>query len=362
MKYVEEYRQPHLVRKLSQALHSITKNSWTIMEVCGGQTHSIVKFGLQDLLPPQIRLIHGPGCPVCVTPTHLIDHALYISSKPHTIVCSYGDMLRVPGSYTDLLTMKAKGSDIRVLTSPLEAIEIAQKNPHKQIVLFGVGFETTAPANAMAVYRASQLGLSNFFLLASHVLVPPAIEFLLQSPGNAVQGFLAAGHVCTVTGYNHYHALANRYQTPIVVTGFEPVDILQGLYLCIQQLENQEYRVVNQYPRSVQEYGNLHAQKILDTVFQTIDQKWRGIGLIPSSGLGLRDAYARYDASIHFPMKTSYVDQENGCISGLILQGKKRPCECPLFGKLCTPESPLGAPMVSTEGACSAYYQYSKRL
>jgi len=359
VKYVDEYRQPHLVRTLSDALHKITTKPWTIMEVCGGQTHSIAKFGLHALLPKSLRLIHGPGCPVCVTPIHLIDHALHIAAQPNTILCSFGDMLRVPGSHTNLLSMKAKGSDIRIVHSPLESVHIAKHNPHKQVILFAVGFETTAPANAMAVYQAKQLELKNFFLLASHVLVPPAMQCILDSPDNEVQAFLAAGHVCTITGYRDYHALAKTYKTPIVVTGFEPVDILQGLYLCVQQLENNACYVENQYQRSVQEQGNLHTQSLLNTVFKIVDRQWRGIGRISSSGLGLQDPYADYDAAIQFPIETPLTCRDNGCISGLILQGKKRPNECPLFGKQCTPENPLGAPMVSTEGACSAYYQYS---
>lgn len=357
MKYVDEFRQPHLVQKLSEDLHKITTKRWTIMEVCGGQTHSIVKFGLLDLLPKTIRLVHGPGCPVCVTPISLIDHALHIAAKPNTILCSFGDMLRVPGSRTDLLTRKAKGADIRIVHSPLEAVTIAEKNPTCQIVFFAVGFETTAPANAMAVYRAKYLELKNFSLLASHVLVPPALKFLMQSPDNEVQGFLAAGHVCTITGYREYHALARDFRTPIVITGFEPVDILQGLYLCVLQLEKNEFHVINQYKRSVQEQGNQHAQSILNQVFKVVDREWRGIGPISSSGLGLQDAYAGYDAAIRYPLEEPLSFKDNGCISGLVLQGKKRPHECPLFGKQCTPETPLGAPMVSTEGACSAYFQ-----
>jgi hydrogenase expression/formation protein HypD len=360
MKHVDEYRQPQLVQKLSEALHKIATKPWTIMEVCGGQTHSIVKFGLHELLPEKIRLIHGPGCPVCVTPINLIDHALHIAAQPGTILCSFGDMLRVPGSRTDLLTMKAKGADIRIVLSPLETVRIAEKNPHKQVILFAVGFETTAPANAMAAFQAKRLGLKNFFLLASHVLVPPALQFILQSPGNEVQGFLAAGHVCTITGYSEYHALARDYHIPIVVTGFEPLDILQGLYLCIQQLENNEYRVLNQYQRSVREEGNLPAQTILSTVFKVVDRPWRGIGVIPSSGLDLQDDYAEYNAVLRFPIERPLPIIDNGCISGLVLQGKKKPGDCPLFGTQCTPEKPLGAPMVSNEGACSAYYQYTK--
>lgn len=362
MKYVAEFRQPSPVKKLSEALHAMTTRSWTIMEVCGGQTHSIVKFGLHQLLPEKIRLIHGPGCPVCVTPMHLIDHALHIARDPNAILCSFGDMLRVPGSTTDLLTLKARGSDVRIVQSPLESVKIAEENPTQQVVLFAVGFETTAPANAMAVFYAKQLGLKNFSMLSSHVLVPPALRFLLNSPGNEVQGFLAAGHVCTVTGYQEYHELAALFQTPIVVTGFEPVDILQGLCLCVQQLEKGECFVGNQYQRSVKEEGNLSAQNIVNAVFKVVDRQWRGIGKIESSGLGLRELYSDFDAALRFPFQESLLFQDNGCISGLVLQGKKKPCECPLFGRQCTPENPLGAPMVSTEGACSAYFQYSQRL
>jgi hydrogenase expression/formation protein HypD len=270
-------------------------------------------------------------------------------------------MLRVPGSQTTLLLSKAKGADVRIIQSPLEAVQLAEKNPQKQIVFFAIGFETTAPANAMAAYLAKKLRLKNFSLLASHVLVLPALQFLMQSPGNEVQGFLAAGHVCTVTGYKEYHALANEFKVPIVITGFEPVDILQGIYACVQQLENQEHRVENQYRRSVEEEGNLHAQNLLSTVFQVIDREWRGMGTIPSSGLGLREEYAEFDAALRFPLEQTCPIKENGCISGLVLQGKKKPRECPFFGKECTPEHPLGAPMVSGEGACSAYHHFSAR-
>lgn len=360
MKYVDEFRQPLLVRQWSQALHSIATRPWTIMEVCGGQTHTIVKYGLHTLLPDNIRLIHGPGCPVCVTPIHLIDHAMHIARQPHVILCSFGDMLRVPGTCADLLTMKAKGADVRIVNSPLEAVNIARNSPQKQVVFFAVGFETTAPPNAMAVYQARQQGLKNFSALVSHVLVPPALHYLLQSPDNEVQGFLAAGHVCTVTGYSHYHQIANAYQVPIVVTGFEPLDILQGLYMCVQQLEKEEFKVQNQYLRCVEEQGNESAQSILSQVFKVTDREWRGIGLIPSSGLDLSDGYIAYDAAIRFPYDVNTPHKDNGCISGLVLQGKKKPCECPLFGKNCTPENPLGAPMVSNEGACAAYYHYSQ--
>lgn len=359
MKYVDEFRQPQLVKNLSDALHKITTRSWTIMEVCGGQTHTIVKYGLHALLPDKIRLIHGPGCPVCVTPISMIDHALQIASKPGTIFCSFGDMLRVPGTNTDLLTLKAKGADVRIVHSPLEAVKLAKENPNKQVVFFAVGFETTAPANGMAVHQAKKLGLKNFSMLVSHVLVPPALQFLMESPGNEIQGFLAAGHVCTITGYSEYHALVKNYQMPIVVTGFEPLDILQGLYYCIQQLEHGDRKVVNQYRRCVKEPGNIPAQAILSRVFKVVDREWRGIGIIPASGFALQDEYAEHDASIRFPIDEHIPFKDNGCISGLILQGKKKPCECPMFGKKCSPENPLGAPMVSTEGACAAYYQYS---
>lgn len=360
MKYVDEYRQAAFIKKCAEALHRITTKPWTIMEVCGGQTHAIVKFGLHALLPDKIRLIHGPGCPVCVTPIEIIDHALFIAAEKDVIFCSFGDMLRVPGTFTDLLTLKAKGADVRIVYSPLEAVKLAEENPKKQVVFFAVGFETTAPANAMAAYRAGQLGLKNFSLLTSHVLVPPALQFLLQSTDNEVQGFLAAGHVCTIMGYHQYHKLAHSYKVPIVITGFEPLDILQGLYFCVRELERGECTVINQYQRCVRENGNLPAQNILKRVFKVVDRNWRGIGLIPSSGLGLQEEYADYDAALKFSFDGPSITQDYGCISGLILQGKKKPCECPLFGKQCTPERPFGAPMVSNEGACAAYYHYSR--
>lgn len=355
MKYTDEYRQPDLVKHWARAIQKCTTKEWTIMEVCGGQTHAIMKFGLHALLPKTIRLIHGPGCPVCVTPINLIDHAIHIASLPNTIVCSFGDMLRVPGSVTNLLTMKAKGADIRLIYSPLEALEIAKNNPHKQIVFFAIGFETTAPANGMAVYQAKERNITNFSLLSAHVLVLPALHFLKQQPGNEVQGFLAAGHVCTVTGYKQYHSL----KLPIVVTGFEPVDILQGIYTCIQLLEHNECHVVNQYRRSVNEQGNIPAQNIMKKVFQVIDRIWRGIGVIPKSGLDLAHTYEEYNAALRFPVKTETTCANNGCISGLVLQGKKRPHDCPFFGKSCSPLNPLGAPMVSSEGACAAYHNWS---
>lgn len=360
MKYVDEFRQSSLVKKWADALHEITTRPWTIMEVCGGQTHAIVKFGLQALLPKNIRLIHGPGCPVCVTPIELIDHALHIAALPGVIFCSFGDMLRVPGTQTNLLTLKAKGADVRIVHSPLEAVKIAEENPSKEVVFFAVGFETTTAPNAMAAYQAKKKGLGNFSLLASHVLVPPALEFLLQSPDNEVQAFLAAGHVCTVTGYSHYHSLSSKYRVPIVVTGFEPLDILQGIYFCVEMLEKGEYAVVNQYQRCVSEQGNLSAQSIVESVFKIVERPWRGIGMISSSGLCLTEEYADFDAALRFPMEETVEVEENGCISGLILLGKKKPCECPLFGNKCTPEMPYGAPMVSNEGACAAYYHYKE--
>lgn len=359
MKYVDEFRQPARVKQWAEAIHRIATRPWTIMEVCGGQTHAIVKFGLQNLLPTNIRLIHGPGCPVCVTPIEILDHALHIASQPNVILCSFGDMLRVPGTHSNLLTLKAKGADVRIVHSPLDAVKIAAEFPDKEVVFFAVGFETTAPPNAMAAHQAKKRGLKNFSLLASHVLVPPALEFILESPQNEVQGFLAAGHVCTITGYSHYHSLAQKYKAPLVVTGFEPLDILQGLYFCVEMLEKKESAVVNQYLRCVQEKGNLPAQAILEEVFEVVERPWRGIGTIPKSGLGLTAAYREFDAAHRYPLKTPVLEPENGCISGLILQGKKKPRECPLFGNKCTPETPLGAPMVSNEGACAAYYHYA---
>lgn len=361
MKYIDEFRESALVKKWAEALRRISKSPWTIMEVCGGQTHTIVKFGLQDLLPDGIRLIHGPGCPVCVTPIEIIDHSLYIASLPGVILCSYGDMLRVPGTKSNLLTLKAKGADVRIVLSPLDAVKIAEQNPGKEVVFFAVGFETTAAPNAMAAFQAKRKGLQNFSLLASHVLVPPALDYLLRSPQNEVQGFLAAGHVCTVTGYASYHAISSQYQAPIVVTGFEPLDILQGIYFCVEMLENGTVGVVNQYSRCAREEGNRTAQAIVEEVFKVVERPWRGIGTIASSGLGLQEAYAAFDAALRFPMEKAIEVQDNGCISGLVLLGKKKPSECPLFGKKCTPEMPQGAPMVSNEGACSAYYHYKEQ-
>lgn len=358
MKFVDEYRDADAAQHYAKAIAQITTRPWTIMEICGGQTHSIVKFGIDELLPETITLIHGPGCPVCVTPIALIDHAIAIASLPHVIFCSFGDMLRVPGSDADLLTVKAKGGDIRIVYSPLDALKIAQANPTKQIVFFAVGFETTAPATAMLVYQAHQHCIQNLSLLVSHVLVPPAMAAILSSSHNQVQGFLAAGHVCTVMGYAEYEAIAQTYHVPIVVTGFEPLDILQGVYLCIKQLEQRQAQVENQYARSVRRSGNEVAQTLMKEVFTITPRQWRGIGEIPQSGLGLQAAYADFDATNRFQISTKTTTVSSECISGLILQGIKKPHECSAFGTRCTPEHPLGAPMVSSEGACAAYYRY----
>ena len=362
MKYLDEYRDPKLAAQLSRQIHKITTRPWVIMEVCGGQTHAIVKFGIDTLLPDKIELVHGPGCPVCVTPLEMIDRALAIAVQKNVIFSSFGDMLRVPGSKTDLLSLKAQGADVRIVYSPLDALKIAQDNPQKEIVFFAVGFETTAPANAMTVHQAKELGLKNFSLLVSHVLVPPAMEAILSSKSNRVQGFLAAGHVCAVIGYSEYPPIANKYKVPIIVTGFEPLDILQGIAMCVQQLQEGRHEVENQYVRSVKALGNLHAQDLVSKVFRVIPRKWRGIGEIPHSGLSLSDPYKDYDAEIKFNLGSIKTQESPECISGLVLQGVKKPNECPAFGVKCTPEHPLGATMVSSEGACSAYYRYKRTL
>jgi hydrogenase expression/formation protein HypD len=360
MKFIDEYRDATLAHQLSQELARRTTRPWKIMEVCGGQTHAIVKFGLDELLPPQVTLIHGPGCPVCVTSLELIDKALEIAARPEVIFCSFGDMLRVPGSRCDLLSVKAAGGDIRMLYSPLDALKIAAQNPSREVVFFAVGFETTAPTTAMAVYQAAARGLKNFSLLVSHVLVPPAMEALLASPECQVQAFLAAGHVCAVMGFEEYFPIAAKYQVPIVVTGFEPLDILQGVLMCVNQLERGRAEVENQYRRSVRQEGNLPAQQILREVFQVVSRKWRGLGEIPRSGLGLAEAYRDYDAELKFGLADRCVNEPAECQSGLVLQGRIKPLECPAFGTRCTPEHPLGATMVSSEGACAAYYRYRR--
>jgi hydrogenase expression/formation protein HypD len=360
MKFLDEYRDGALAQKLAAEIHRVTTQPWTIMEMCGGQTHAIVKFGIDELLPKSITLIHGPGCPVCVTPLEVIDQALEIAIRPGVIFTSFGDMLRVPGSRTDLLSARAAGADVRMVYSPLDAVKIAEDNPGREVVFFGVGFETTAPATAMAVHQAAQKGLKNFFLLVSHVLVPPAMAALMSSPNCRVQGFLAAGHVCAVMGYEEYFSLAKKYHVPVVVTGFEPLDILHGVLMTVQQLESGRTEAENQYSRAVRREGNAPAQDLMKKVFRVVPRKWRGIGEIPQSGLGLGEAYASFDAERKFGLTEHRVEEPAGCMAGLILQGLKKPHECSVFGTRCTPEHPFGATMVSSEGACAAYYRYRR--
>jgi hydrogenase expression/formation protein HypD len=360
MKYVDEYRDEATAQRYVDAIQQTVTRPWTLMEICGGQTHTILKFGLDRMLPQEVTLVHGPGCPVCVTPVELLDKAIAIASRPGVIFCSFGDMLRVPGSHKDLLMTKAGGGDVRMVYSPLDALKLAQQNPDREVVFFAVGFETTAPANAMAVWQARQMGLWNFSILSAHVLVPPAIEAILDAPGNEVQAFLAPGHVCTVMGYWEYEPIAEQHRVPIVVTGFEPLDILQGLYTTLKALEEGRSEVENQYARSVRREGNIQAQQLIQQVFEVTDRAWRGIGVIPQSGLRLRDEYADLDAERRFDVAEMAVEESPECIAGLILQGRKKPPECPAFGTRCTPEHPLGAPMVSSEGACAAYYRYAR--
>ena len=361
MKYQDEYRDPAAARRLAEAIARKATRHWTIMEVCGGQTHTIIKYGVDQLLPPQVKLVHGPGCPVCVTPLELIDASIEIASRNDVIFCSYGDMLRVPGSRSNLLTVKATGGDVRIVYSPLDCLQIAQKNPERTVVFFAVGFETTAPANAMAVWQARRRGIDNFAVVVSHVTVPPAMSTILQSPNNRVKGFLAAGHVCTVMGYEEYEPLAKKHKIPIVVTGFEPIDLLEGVYRCVCLLEEGRDEVENQYARVVQREGNPSARQLIDEVFEITDRQWRGVGVIPDSGYRLRAAYQQFDALARFRLTEQSTAESSDCISGLILQGVKKPSECPAFGKTCTPQHPLGATMVSSEGACAAYYHYGRR-
>jgi hydrogenase expression/formation protein HypD len=361
MRFIDEYRNEADAQKFIQAIQRIVTQPWTIMEICGGQTHTLVKSGLDQMLPPEVTLIHGPGCPVCVTPLELIDKAIAIARRPEVIFTSFGDMLRVPGSEADLLSIKAQGSDVRIVYSPLDAVKLAQKHPERQVVFFAVGFETTAPGNAMAVWQAKNLGLTNFSILCSHVLVPPAMEAILSSPANKVQSFLAAGHVCTVMGYWEYEPIAEEYRVPIVVTGFEPLDLLQGIYMALDALEAGRWQVENQYSRSVTREGNVVAQRLLEQVFHPCDRQWRGIGLIPGSGYCLRPEFAEFDAEQRFEVGSLTAQESPLCIAGEILQGLKKPHQCSAFGTLCTPEHPLGAPMVSSEGACAAYYQYGRK-
>lgn len=360
MKYLDEYRDGSGAQHYAEAIARITTRPWTLMEVCGGQTHSIVKYGIDELLPPGITLVHGPGCPVCVTPLEQIDKAISIASRPGVIFCSFGDMLRVPGTSSDLLSVKAAGGDVRIVYSPLDALRLAVQNPDREVVFFAVGFETTAPANAMSVYQAKREGTHNFSVLVSQVLVPPAMRAILDSPLNRVQGFLAAGHVCAVVGYSEYEPVARQYHVPIVVTGFEPVDILQGIYMCVKQLEEGRTEVENAYSRIVSIEGNIVARDMVSRVFTVVRRKWRGIGTIPESGLGLTAEYADYNAELKFGLTHYEAEESSDCISGLVLQGAKRPSDCPAFGTRCTVEHPLGAPMVSSEGACAAYFRYRR--
>jgi hydrogenase expression/formation protein HypD len=361
VKFIDEYRDAAAALRCAEAIKRLVTRPWHLMEVCGGQTHSIVRFGLDEMLPAEITLIHGPGCPVCVTPIEMIDKAIAIAERAGVIFCSYGDMLRVPGSAKDLLTVKSAGGDVRVVYSPLDAVVMAQQHPDRQVVFFAIGFETTAPANVMAVVQAQRLGLDNFSVLVSHVLVPPAIRAVLDSPKNVVQGFLAAGHVCAVMGTREYEPIVAQYHTPIVVTGFEPLDILQGIYMCVRQLEEGRADVEIQYARIVRPEGNRAAVEQVRQVLLTVPRKWRGIGEIPDSGWALRPAYAKFDADLRFEVQHVTADEPRECVAGEVLQGHRKPYECPVFGTRCTPDSPLGAPMVSAEGACAAYYRYRRR-
>ena len=361
MKYIDEYRDAKIAKVFSSKIYQITTQDWIIMEVCGGQTHTILKYGLEELLPTGLTIVHGPGCPVCVTPLNMIDKAISIAQNPEVIFTTFGDMMRVPGSEFDLLSVKAMGGDIRMVYSPLDAIRFAEESPQKKVVFFAIGFETTAPANAMAVKEAKRKGINNFSILCSHVLVPPAINAILSSGNSRVQAFLAAGHVCTVMGYEEYIPITQKYKVPIVVTGFEPLDLMEGIYMAVKQLEVHEYEVENQYKRVVKKEGNIVAKKIMEEVFAVVDRNWRGIGKIPMSGLKLNVKYAEFDAENIFEVKSISTDESQQCIAGEVLQGLKKPVQCDLFGKQCNPEHPIGAPMVSSEGACAAYFHYSKQ-
>lgn len=362
MKYLSEYRNPELVNKFLAEIKSTVTRPWTIMEVCGGQTHSLVKNGILNLLPKEVQMVHGPGCPVCVTPLNMIDKAVYLAEEKGVILCSFGDMLRVPGSEKSLLQAKANGADIRILYSPLEAVKLAQDNPDKEVVFFAVGFETTAPANALSVIQAEHLGVENYSILTSHVLVPPAIEAVMNDKESNIQAFLAAGHVCTIMGISEYYPLVEQFQIPMVVTGFEPVDLLQGILMTVQQLEKGTAKLENQYSRVVQAKGNPKAIKVIEQVFEITNREWRGIGEIPMSGYELRPNYVAFDANLKFKVDIPHAKESEECIAGLVLKGIKKPQECPQFGKKCTPEMPLGAPMVSSEGACAAYYHFHQAI
>jgi hydrogenase expression/formation protein HypD len=362
MKYLDEYRNETLAQKIVNEIRRTITRPWVLMEVCGGQTHSIIKYGIDRLLPEEVELVHGPGCPVCVTSLEMIDKAHAIAQRPGVIFCSFGDMLRVPGSHEDLLVLKSRGADIRIVYSPIDCLKIARANPDKKVVFFAIGFETTAPANAMAVWQAYQQGVQNFSVLVSHVLVPPAMSAILESPRNRVQGFLGPGHVCTVVGYRDYEPLAAKYHVPIVVSGFEPIDVLEGTLMAVQQLERGVAEVQNQYPRVVKRDGNPVARELVEKVFETCDRKWRGVGSIPMSGYRLREELHAHDAERIFEVQSIDTEEPSICISGLVLQGVKKPHDCPAFGKQCTPDHPLGATMVSAEGACAAYYAYGRHL
>jgi hydrogenase expression/formation protein HypD len=360
MKYLDEYRSAEIVEKYLQKIHEVVTRPWSVMEICGGQTHSLVKNGILDLLPDKVTMVHGPGCPVCVTPVELIDKAIAISQQENYVLCSFGDMLRVPGSAKSLLKAKAEGADVRPVYSPMDAVNLARREPHKNIVFFAVGFETTAPANALSVLQAKQLGLTNYFILSSHVLVPPAMKALLLDKETKIDGFLAAGHVCTVMGTDEYEPISSKFHVPIVVTGFEPVDMLTGLYHCILQLGQGRATLENEYARVVDKKGNEHARKIIFEVFEVADREWRGIGSLPESGLDLNEEYRQFDANARFSYIKKGVSTPSECMAGMILKGIKKPAECPHFGGVCNPQNPLGAPMVSSEGACAAYYNYLK--
>jgi hydrogenase expression/formation protein HypD len=362
VKYLEEYRDPVVAEGLLREIRRVARSPWVIMEVCGGQTHSIVRYGIDRMLPPEIELVHGPGCPVCVTALETIDRAHAIAAQPDVIFTSFGDMLRVPGSRGDLLSLRGRGADVRVVYSPLDAVSIARENPQRRVVFLGIGFETTAPANAMALVQARRLGVRNFSMLLSHVLVPPAIASILQTRGNRVQAFLGPGHVCAVVGTREYEAIAARYGVPIVITGFEPVDLLEGILMAVRQLEAGTATVENQYARTVTREGNAIAKEILAGVFEVTDRKWRGIGAIPKSGYKIRYEYRDHDADRIFAVDEIATEEPAACISGLVLRGLKKPGDCPAFGNTCTPRSPLGATMVSAEGACAAYYQYGRSV
>lgn len=360
MRYVDEFRDPAAARALLATIAREARHRWTLMEICGGQTHTLLRAGIDRLLEEQVELVHGPGCPVCVTPLEQIDRALAIARRPEVIFTSFGDMLRVPGSTTDLLAVKSAGGDVRIVYSPLDAVKLARRHPDRQVVFFAVGFETTAPANAMAVWQAAAEGLDNFSVLVSHVLVPPAMEAILASPDNRVQGFLAAGHVCAVMGYHEYGPIAEKHRLPIVVTGFEPVDLLAGVLAAVRALERGRHGVENAYARAVTHDGNLPAQELVRRVFEVRERKWRGIGAIPASGLGLRPEYARFDAETRFDVGGIAAEESPLCVAGDVLRGRLHPDQCPAFGTVCNPERPLGAPMVSSEGACAAYYRYAR--